>query len=165
MIRLIAAIDSRRGLATDEGIPWHLAGDVAYFRQRTEGGLLIMGRATYAEFAAPLEGRANFVLTRDPSRITPGFRAVTDLALFLETRAGEDVWVIGGAMLYASTLAAADELLLTQVDGDFGCTKFFPAYAQSFVLERDSEDHEEGGVHYRFETWRPAPSPPPSEEI
>ena len=158
MIRLIAAIDSRRGLATDTGIPWHLAGDVAYFRKRTEGGLLIMGRSTYAEFAAPLEGRTSFVLTSNPDSVTGGFRAVTDLASFLEAHAGEDVWVIGGAMLYASTLAAADELLLTQVDGDFQCTKFFPAYADSFVLDRHSEDHEEGGVHYRFETWRPASS-------
>jgi dihydrofolate reductase len=156
MIRLIAAIDSRRGLATDTGIPWHLAGDVAYFRTCTEGGLLLMGRTTYAEFSAPLEGRANFVLTRDPAAVTGGFRAVSDLALFLDTRAGEDVWVIGGAMLYAETIAAADELLLTQVRGDFGCTKFFPPYADSFVLDHHSEDHEEDGVHYRFETWRPA---------
>lgn len=155
MIRLIAAIDSRRGLATDTGIPWHLAGDVAYFRKQTEGGLLIMGRATYAEFAAPLEGRTSFVLTSNPDSVTGGFRAVTDLASFLEAHAGEDVWVIGGAMLYAETVAGADELLLTQVDGDFRCTKFFPPYADSFVLDHRSEDHEEGGVHYRFGTWRP----------
>jgi len=158
MIRLIAAIDSRRGLATDTGIPWHLAGDVAYFRKRTEGGLLIMGRSTYAEFAAPLEGRTNFVLTSKPDTITGGFRAVTDLALFMDSRAGEDVWVIGGAMLYAETIAAADELLLTQVDGDVHSTKFFPPYADSFVLDHQSEDHAEGGVHYRFGTWRPLPN-------
>ena len=51
--------------------------------------------------------------------------------------------------------ARADELLLTQVTGDFGCTKFFPPYLSTFALHSKSEEHQEGGVSYRFETWRP----------
>ena len=50
MIRLIAAIDSQRGIATDSGIPWKLPGDTAYFREKTAHGLIVMGRATYDEF-------------------------------------------------------------------------------------------------------------------
>ena len=49
MIRLIAAIDSQRGIATDSGIPWTLPGDSAYFREKTSSGLIVMGRATYEE--------------------------------------------------------------------------------------------------------------------
>ena len=63
MIRLIAAIDSRRGIATDSGIPWKLPGDTAYFHEKTAKGLILMGFATYSEFAAPLHGRENFVLS------------------------------------------------------------------------------------------------------
>ena len=63
MIRLIAAIDSQRGIATDSGIPWKLPGDTAYFREKTANGLIVMGRATYDEFAAPLHGRENYVLS------------------------------------------------------------------------------------------------------
>lgn len=51
MIRLIAAMDSKRGIATSAGIPWKLPGDAAYFRERTARGLILMGRATYNEFA------------------------------------------------------------------------------------------------------------------
>jgi len=161
MIRLIAAIDSRRGLATDTGIPWHLSGDVAYFRRCTEGGVLLMGRATYDEFAAPLEGRTSFVLTRDPASVGRGFVPVTDLAGFLDAHRREDLWVIGGAMLYGLTINRGEALLLTQVRGDFGCTKFFPPYEESFRLDHHSEDHEEGGVTYRFETWLPPRRPGP----
>ena len=67
---------------------------------------------------------------------------------------GEDVWVIGGAAVYAETIGQAQELLLTQVVGDFDCTKFFPPYTGAFALESRSDDHQEGGVTYQFEVWR-----------
>ena len=63
MIRLIAAVDSRRGIATDSGIPWKLPGDTAHFHEKTATGVILMGWATYNEFAAPLHERENFVLT------------------------------------------------------------------------------------------------------
>jgi dihydrofolate reductase len=155
MIRLIAAIDSRRGIATDSGIPWKLPGDSAYFREKTSSGLIVMGRATYNEFAAPLHDRENFVLSTTSSTLRKGFGVVASLAELCAAHPGEDVWVIGGAIVYAETMNQADELLLTQVTGDFGCTKFFPPYLAAFALQSKSEEHQEGGVSYRFETWRP----------
>jgi dihydrofolate reductase len=155
MIRLIAAIDSRRGIATDSGIPWTLPGDSAYFRQNTSSGLILMGRATYDEFAAPLHDRENFVLSTTSSPLRKGFQVVANLNELCAAHPGEDVWVIGGAIVYAETINEADELLLTQVTGDFGCTKFFPPYLAAFALQTKSEEHQEGGVSYRFETWRP----------
>jgi dihydrofolate reductase len=155
MIRLIAAIDSRRGIATDAGIPWTLPGDSAYFRQKTLRGLIVMGRATYDEFATPLHDRENFVLSTTSTPLRKGFQVVASLNQLLAAHPGEDVWVIGGALVYAETIGQADELLLTQVRGDFDCTKFFPPYRSTFALESTSEEHREGGVSYAFETWRP----------
>ncbi len=155
MIRLIAAIDSQRGIATDSGIPWTLPGDSAYFREKTSSGLIVMGRATYEEFAAPLHDRENFVFSRSTSPLREGFTVVRSLGELRATHPGEDVWVIGGATVYAETISQADELLLTQVTGDFGCTKFFPPYLATFALQTKGEEHQEGGVSYRFETWRP----------
>jgi dihydrofolate reductase len=155
MIRLIAAIDSRRGIATDSGIPWTLPGDSAYFRAKTSTGLIVMGRATYDEFAAPLHDRDNFVLSTSSAPPRKGFLVVTSLAPLRAAHPDEDVWVIGGASVYAETIGQADELLLTQVRGDFGCTKFFPPYRAAFALQSQSEDHQEGGVTYQFETWHP----------
>jgi len=155
VIRLIAAIDSQRGIATDSGIPWTLPDDSAYFREKTASGLIVMGRATYEEFAAPLHDRENFVFSRTTSQLRKGFGVVASLAELRAAHPGEDVWVIGGAAVYAETISQADELLLTQVTGDFGCTKFFPPYLATFALQSKSEEHQEGGVSYRFETWRP----------
>ena len=154
MIRLIAAIDSRRGIATDSGIPWKLPGDTAYFHQQTAHGLILMGSATYSEFAAPLHGRENFVLSHKSGALRTGFRAVASLDELQAAHPQEDIWVIGGAAVYAETIGEATELLLTQVVGDFKCTKFFPPYRAAFRLIVEGADHEEGGVTYRFETWR-----------
>jgi dihydrofolate reductase len=160
VIRLIAAIDVRHGLATDTGIPWRLPGDVAYFRERTATGAVLMGRATYDEFAAPLGDRPNYVLTRSPDPLRSGFEPVGDLHSFLgnPTRL-DDLWVIGGAAVFAQTIGAADEIHLTRVDGDFACTKFFPPQDHDFTRTHRSRPRKENGITYHFETWRPRSSP------
>jgi dihydrofolate reductase len=154
MIRLIAAMDTQRGIATASGIPWNLPGDAAYFRDRTSSGLIVMGWATYTEFAAPLHHRDNYVLTHDVTEsLRPGFLPVRSLDDLRPDHADEDVWVIGGAAVYANTIEQADELLITQVLADFHCIKFFPSYRDQFSLTSESEDHQDGGVSYRFQTW------------
>jgi dihydrofolate reductase len=154
MIRLIAAMDSKRGIATASGIPWKLPGDTAYFRQQTAQGLILMGRRTYDEFAAPLHGRENFVLSTHPDPLRQGFQTVGSLDQLRASHPDEDIWVIGGATVYDRTISEAEELLITQVLGDFNCTKFFPDFTGAFRLTTGGGEREEGGVSYRFETWQ-----------
>jgi dihydrofolate reductase len=158
VIRLIAAIDEKRGLSTDTGIPWRLPGDVAHFRQLTVNGTVLMGRSTYEEFAAPMANRKNVVLTRSPDGLRPGFQGVTDLDSFLATQRGsEKLWVIGGGAVYAEAIGQAEELSLTRVAGDFDCTKFFPPFEADFELVDRDQGHRENGVAYGFAEWRSAP--------
>jgi dihydrofolate reductase len=147
-------MDVRRGIATDSGIPWKLPGDTAYFHDKTSTGLVLMGWATYKEFAAPLHERDNFVLTDEPGALRAGFRSIGSLDRLVTQNPDEDIWVIGGAVVYAETITEADELLLTQVAGDFHCIKFFPPYQTEFGLATQSDEHQDEGVNYRFETWR-----------
>jgi dihydrofolate reductase len=154
MIRLIAAMDSSRGIATSAGIPWKLPGDTAYFREKTAHGLILMGRATYNEFAAPLHGRDNFVLSADSRALRTGFHAVGSLDQLHTSHPDEDIWVVGGAAVYGETISEADELLLTQVLGDFNCTKFFPTFTDDFRLTTRGDDRQDGDITYRFETWQ-----------
>ncbi len=57
-------MDTRRGIATDSGIPWELPGDTAHFHHKTATGVILMRWATYNEFAAPLRLR----IARKPVR-------------------------------------------------------------------------------------------------
>jgi dihydrofolate reductase len=154
MIRAIAAVDVRLGLATDDGIPWSIPADVEHFRNTTSSSSVLMGYATYAEFESPMPGRTNYVATRRAPSLRDGFLPVSDLGSFLSDGAAGDLWIIGGAALYAATIQWAHELNLTRVDGDFNCTKFFPAFEPTFALATDvAVPSMDGTPDIRFQTW------------
>jgi len=159
VIRLIAAIDSKRGLANEHGIPWQgkIPVDVRYFRDQTRGSNILMGRTTYTEFVKPLPDRKSFVLTHNLATLNSGFEVVHNLDEFIELYKNEgnnDLWVIGGANLFAQTIVQADELYLTQLNKDFHCTKFFPAFEQYFELFHKSAAQQENSITYHFEIWK-----------
>lgn len=155
MIRFIAALDNKLGIADEHGIPWQgkLPTDVAYFRSKTLGGNVMMGAGWYAEQKQPLPDRRNLVATHNPEPLRPGFDRVKDASEFLK-KSDEDIWVGGGAALFAGTLALADELYLTRLDADFNCTKFFPSFEQDFNLVKQAEPITENDVTFRFEVWK-----------
>jgi dihydrofolate reductase len=157
MIRLIAAVDSKLGVADDHGIPWQgkIPTDTQYFNDQTSDGIILMGYRTYQEFDKPLHDRVNFVVTRpDSPELRSGFEGVADLTSFLHDHTQELVWVIGGAGLFAASLDAADELYITQLDADFHCTKFFPSFSNNFVMLSSLGPHEESGISFLFEIWQ-----------
>jgi dihydrofolate reductase len=155
MIRAIAAIDSCLGLATDTGIPWHVPADVEHFRSAIASSTVLMGYGTYREFASPLPDSTNYVATRRGSALRDGFVAVDDVRSLLTDELAGDLWVIGGAVLYASTLPLVHELALTRVDGNFDCTKFFPQFEGMFGLVTDEAvPPSEGVPAIRFQTWQ-----------
>lgn len=158
MIRCIAAIDSRRGVADEHGIPWQdkIPSDVSYYHEKIKGYPTIMGYGMYAELSKPLVNPTNYVASKRGTKLRDGFVLVEDAVKFLQN-AKDDVWVLGGAALFASTLQLADELYLTQLDGDFNCTKFFPEFKDQFVLAEQSEPITENDTTFCFQTWRRKP--------
>lgn len=157
MIRLIAAMDTQRGIADEHGIPWQgkIPTDTKRFHEATSDGIIVMGYGTYKEYDKPLHDRENFVVSRpDTGALRAGFVIVPDADRFFDLRAHELVWVIGGAALFSASLARAGELVLTHLDADFHCTKFFPEFADTFELDNVDGPHVENDINFRFETWR-----------
>jgi dihydrofolate reductase len=154
MIRFIAAIDSKLGLANDQGIPWQgrLPTDIAYFRKKTIGSTLLMGYGTYKELTKPFPGRINVVASSKKLSLLPGFKLTNDARKFL-SEASSDAWVIGGSGLFMTTLDLADELYLTRIKGDFGCSKFFPEFTARFEIESSSKKITENGISFHYEVW------------
>jgi dihydrofolate reductase len=155
MIKFIAVMDSKQGIANEHGIPWQgkVPTDVAQFRQKTLNGNVMMGAGWYKEQSKPLPERTNLVATSSPEPLRPGFEKVTDARQYLQNTK-EDIWVGGGAALFASTLDLADELYLTQLQGDWQCTKFFPPFKDKFEMIKESEPITENGITYTFQLWR-----------
>jgi dihydrofolate reductase len=153
MIRAIAAIDSKRGLATDTGIPWNLPTDRTYVREKTKGSNMLMGYNTYLEFTRPLPERRWYVLHEPTEPLREGFESVTDLGSFME-HPPENLWLFGGAGVFAQTIDYADELWLTRIEGDFDCTKFFPEFEDKFELAEQGDPQTENGITYHYEDWK-----------
>lgn len=157
MIRFIAAIDSKKGLADDNGIPWQgkLPTDVSYFREKTLGSTIMMGYGWYSEQQLPLSQRRNVVATSSKEPLRPGFEVAHDALDFLKGFQGEgqDIWVGGGAKLFENTISVADELYLTRINKDFNCTKFFPQFEDRFKLMSRSEIKQENDIEFCFEVW------------
>lgn len=153
MIRFIAALDDKRGIADDHGIPWlsKLPTDMAQYRAKIYGQPVIMGYNHYMELTRPYPGSDNYVAT-SKTELQDGFVAVADAYQFLAQFEG-DIWNIGGAQLYASTIDLADELYLTRVDRDFHCTKFFPPFEREFKCIETSARQSENEITFHFERW------------
>lgn len=138
-------------MVNSEGIPWQgkVPSDVKHFREQTEGGVVLMGYGTYAEFDQPLPNRRNLVATNKGKPLRDGFELVKDARAFLR-HANQDVWVIGGLGLFTNTLDLAEELDLTLIERDFQCSKFFPEYAKDFEVVERSQPITENGITFRF---------------
>ena len=143
-ISLIAAV-ARNGVIGREGrLPWRLPDDLARFRDLTIGHHVLMGRRTHESIGRPLPGRTNLVLSRDPAYAAPGCRLARsiDEALGEAREAGEtEIFVIGGASVYRSTLPIASRLYLTRVEADVPGDVRFPEIDPRQWREVEREDH------------------------
>jgi dihydrofolate reductase len=151
-IVLIVAV-ARNGVIGRHGaLPWRIPGDMRWFRARTTGHHVVMGRKTWASLGKPLAGRTNLVLSRDPALVTPGATVVRSLdeAIAIAARAGDrELFVLGGAELYREALPRADRIDMTEVDAAPEGDTFFPPLDRASWRERESESHE-GDPAYRF---------------
>ena len=109
------------------GLPWHLPAELAYFKQKTMGHPIIMGRKTHESIGRSLPGRTNIVISRNRSYTpAPGAILVPSLDKAIQA-AGQvnEVFVIGGESIYAEALPIANKIYLTKVDAQIDGDRFF----------------------------------------
>ncbi len=160
---LIVAVDRRGGMARDGGMPWHLPADLKWFKRQTAGdgvvmNRVVMGRRTWEslpERYRPLPGRVNLVMTRQTDYLAEGAERVTSLDEALAaTPEGAELWVVGGAEIYALALAdpRCGRVLVTEIDADFDCDVHFPSRA-GLRLVSEEPAAEDAGLSYRFREY------------
>lgn len=113
-------------------IPWHLPEDLRWFKRLTLGQVVVMGRKTFEAIGRPLPHRTVIVLSR-AGFSHPGVQTVADLSQIDPARESREVFICGGAQIYAQALPLCSDLYLTLVkqvvDGD----AFFPPFEHLFV--------------------------------
>lgn len=126
-LAIIVAMAQNRAIGIRNTLPWRCPEDLKHFKALTMGHHLIMGRKTYDSIGKPLPGRTTVVVTRNPALQIDGCIMAHSLEAAIAACAGdEQVFIVGGAELYAQALPLVDVLYLTEihqvVDGD----AFFP---------------------------------------
>ncbi len=155
MINIIVAIGEGNRVIGDKGkLPWHIPEDLKRFKALTMGHPIIMGKNTFLSIGRALPGRTNIVLTDTPWEAPFGVIVAFSLDDAFEkakrSPGGEDIFVIGGGMVYREALSRADRLYFTLVSGNFPGDVFFPEYESLFPKVVSREEGDSDGHRYEF---------------
>lgn len=142
-ISLIAAVARNGVIGRDGGMPWHLPDELRHFKDTTMGHTLVMGRRTFDSIGRALPGRRTVVVTRDPSWQHAGVEAAHSFAEAIALAGpADEVFVAGGAQVYAEAMPFAHRLVITEVDAEPEGDTWFPAWARDEWREVSREPHE-----------------------
>ena len=157
---MIAAASLNDVLGRDGDLPWRMPSDLRRFKARTSGHPIIMGRVTYDTLNEPLPNRTNIVVTRQADWSSPGALRADSLEQALviaaESPGSEEVFIAGGAKIYALAHDRADRVELTRVHLDVEGDTFWPAL-DTAVWRMVSNDplnpHERDQAPATLEVW------------
>ena len=160
-INLIFARAANGVIGNNNTMPWHLPEDLAHFKALTMACPVIMGRKTWDSLPAkfrPLPGRINVVITRQPGWQAPGAEPVCSLdeALKLCSQS-DDVWVIGGAQIFAQAEPLADRIEVTEIAQDFAGDVFAPRLGPHWVVTTREDRVSSNGLKFSFISYLKQP--------
>ena len=138
MISIIVAHANNRVIGFQGDMPWHLPNDLAYFKEKTIGKTLLMGRKTFESMKGPLKGRTNIILTSQKDWSHEGVIVVHSLEdglKALKDRGDEETFVIGGGHIYEAAIDYVDRLYITTIDLDTQGDTTFPDYETDEWME------------------------------
>jgi dihydrofolate reductase len=150
-IILITAHDRARGIGKDNKLVWKNPEDMRHFKRTTMGHTVIMGRKTFESIGSKgLKGRNNIVLSRTLPLLQENAIVERHLSIVLENvrNSSQDAYVIGGEQIYKEFLPHADEVIVTEIDGNYDCDAFFPKLTTSNWEMTDSFAGKTAWFHY-----------------
>jgi dihydrofolate reductase len=157
-VYLVAALAKNGVIGARGKLPWHLPEDLKHFKQLTFGHPVIMGRRTWESLGKPLPGRENIVISRKPVFEAPGASVSASVEGAIALCTGEPVaFVIGGAEIYAASMALADGLVLTEIDRDYEGDTRFPDWDRKAWRVSQKETHTSNeGVRFSYVLYEKA---------
>lgn len=156
MLSLIAAMSENHVIGREGRLPWHLPADLKWFRQKTMGHHIIMGRKTWESPGHPLPGRTSLVISRHIDYVAPGAIVVDSLeaALARVADADQEPFIIGGGEIFEQALPYVGRMYLTVVHALIEGDAWFPAFEESQWIQRDEAVHPADDRHAYAMTFR-----------
>jgi dihydrofolate reductase len=159
MISLLVAAAENNVIGKDNQLPWHLPGDLQYFKNQTWGMPILMGRKTFESIGRALPGRKSIVITRSAGWQHPNVDVVHSIEEAVEKAAKygvKEIFVIGGAEIFATAFDQARRIYLTRVHHSFEGDVYFPEVADKdwkLVQERFCAADEKNRYAHTFQVW------------
>lgn len=132
MISFIVAMDNNRLIGVNNDLPWHIPNDLQFFKEKTIGNTIIMGRKTFESLGRVLPKRHHIVVTKSQDREFPKEVEVfsnLDEVIELSKKTEDEIFVIGGGRVFSELLPHADRLYITQIDAVFSGDIYFPNFS------------------------------------
>lgn len=152
-------MDLQRGIGKNNDLMWHLPADMKFFKETTQGHIVVMGRKNYdsiPEKYRPLPNRLNVVLTRNVTFTAENclvFHSLGDALSHFTAENERIVYIIGGGQIYSEALQAdvVDEMYITHVNYVFGADTFFPEFdPKNWTIETLFEHEADEKNEYPF---------------
>ena len=160
-MKLIVAVAKNWAIGYKGNLLFDLPDDMAFFKEKTMGRVVVMGRKTLMSFpeGKPLKNRVNIVLTRDENFKAEDCLVVNsydDLFEELKKYEDDDVYLIGGGKIYNDLYPYCSEALITKVDAIENADTFLHNFDDDhdWYLSYASEIHENNGYKFTFNTYK-----------
>ena len=158
-LHAIVAMSENRAIAHEGKLPWHLPLEYRWFKYKTMGSALVMGRKTFEAIGKPLPGRTSHVLSRQAGDL-PGATCHSEIAgLLAALPPDKPAWVVGGAEIYRQFLPLCTFLYLSCIKRTTPGDVFLPPFEDAYTLDQVIHENDD----FRVERWlrNGAPQSPP----
>lgn len=158
-ISLIAACSDNRAIGYKGRIPWHIPEDLQFFKEKTKGKPIIMGRVTYETLPFPLPQRKHIILSRSPYKapqdmiVCSSFKEALEQAKPYLKPDDPEIMVIGGDAIYHMALPFAKRIYLTEVATTVEGDAFFPTLPHNEWKEVSRKKGSPHNLTYHFVTY------------
>jgi dihydrofolate reductase len=157
-ISLIVAMARNRTIGINNTLPWRCPEDLKHFKALTMGHHMIMGRKTFDSIGKPLPGRTTVVVTRDKNLQIDGCLMAHSIQDAIKACAGDsEIFIVGGADIYAQSLQLANTLYVTEIQQDVEGDAHFPEFDKSEWREVSREVRSQETpqpLQYHFVTYQ-----------
>jgi dihydrofolate reductase len=144
----IVAVSKNDVIGVNNTLPWDIPEDMQFFRDKTKGRALIMGRKTFESVGHPLPKRLNIVITRQKDYkseaanvvVVPNLKAAIETAQGQVSKYGDEIFIIGGGEIFKESMDLVDVIYLTRIHKDFAGDIKYPKIDEkkfSLVEQRD----------------------------
>ncbi len=149
-INIIAAIGKNNELGKDNQLIWKIPEDLKFFKQKTMGYDIIMGRKTFESLPKLLNGRKHIVLTRNPE-IIPEVAVYDNIEELIKKYEKKECFVIGGESIYRQFLKYAKKIYLTQIAAECNdADTYFPNLNEEDFIKTILDENYDDKLNIKY---------------